>query len=135
MLALRGASKIIAQSLNNTGQVDDAWAGEGVTINTGSVLVDVTSRISADGQGYVGATGYRVNGIGPGAGMGNASNSNAAGGAGYGGIGGYGDGTNAGGGRYGSVLEPTDLGSSGGMYYSYTSGAGGGAIRDRKSVV
>jgi len=47
-----GDSSIVLQSVNNTAQVNGAWAGAGVTISAASVEVDAGSSMVADGQGY-----------------------------------------------------------------------------------
>ena len=80
--------------------------------------IDASSRVKLDGLGND-AT------VGPGAG---ANSGGQGGGGGYGGNGGNGDG--AGGPSYGSITQPTDLGSGGGSgYYGNAAGAGGGSIR------
>ena len=88
---------------------------------TGDMTIDSGSSINADGKGYASDTG-------PGAGhVGFCGGS----GGGYGGVGGYGCGVSGcggyclGGPTYGSLTEPTDLGSGGGR----SGGSGGGAIR------
>ncbi|MBI4678746.1 MAG: hypothetical protein HY748_14295 [Elusimicrobia bacterium] len=81
-------------------------------------------KVSADGKGYPGAQG-------PGKGAdGTTMTNNSGSGGGYGGKGGNFAGV-AGGNAYGSVVEPTDLGSGGGFgYATYTGGgAGGGALK------
>ena len=82
------------------------------------LTIDPTSKINVSGQGFGVETG-------PGAGV--TSNSGGSGG-GYGGNGGrYSAG--AGGAGYGSILQPTDLGSGGGGGYYGSGGSGGGSIR------
>lgn len=95
--------------------------GVGTEINlSGDLSVASGSSISANGQGYVAASG-------PGKGLPEMSTGT---GAGYGGEGsttsGGGYGNVAGGGRYGSTLFPEDLGSGGGQS---SGGRGGGKIK------
>ena len=85
---------------------------------TGSCSVDSSSAISATGYGYGG-------GAGPGAGT---TASVYGGGGGYGGNGANYGGA-VGGSGYGSLLQPTDLGSGGGAGAYNAGGAGGGSIR------
>jgi RHS repeat-associated protein len=113
--AMHVTGTVIAQSLNNTAQVNGGWLGQGVSITAASVQIDATGSLNADGQGYIGLAG-------PGAGVANGF-STPQGGS-YGG---------AGGGQtvsttYGSATAPFDLGSGGGVYGG-TAGTGGGAIR------
>jgi len=65
-LTVAGNSTILAQAKNTSAQVDGVWAGVGVTINAGNLTIKSGSKITPDGQGYVGVTGssYRV-GCGP----------------------------------------------------------------------
>jgi RHS repeat-associated protein len=85
---------------------------KGVKIATAvDLTIDSSSSISADGKGYGEATG-------PGA------PSSFGLGAGYGGAGGGNPGS-----TYGSLTEPTYLGSGGGTSYYPHGGAGGGLIR------
>jgi hypothetical protein len=88
------------------------------TVN-GNLIINPGGQINADYKGYQG-------GSGPGKPIAQGSNN---GGGGYGGAGGNGSST-AGGPAYGSVIQPTDLGSGGGQYNSgYPAGAGGGSIK------
>ncbi|HEY6564840.1 MAG TPA: Ig-like domain-containing protein, partial [Pirellulaceae bacterium] len=93
----------------------------------GNIVIDDTSTISADGQGFAGgATGVAGSGTGAG-----AAGTTGGGGGGYGGVGGIG-GTTAnapGGTTYGVVTMPVDLGSGAGGSSASTGGAGGGAIK------
>ncbi len=127
-LSVSHGSTVLARGKDIAGQVEGAWVGRGVTIEASNLLLDVTSVLSADAQGYAG--GHLLPGQGPGAG---AVASYAAGGAGYGGAGGAGTGTVSGGQPYGSARRPTHLGSSGGEgtsgYASTRGGNGGGALR------
>ena len=90
----------------------------GLNLNiTDEAIVGQYSSITANAKGYGAATG-------PGAGQ----SANNSGGGGFGGLGGKPESGATGGLPYGSVVEPTDLGSGGGNSY-YPGGAGGGAIR------
>jgi hypothetical protein len=117
-------STVALQSLNRSGQVNGQWAGEGVRINAGDLLIGAGSVMTADWQGYF-AGGSGQNGQGPGAGQ----LSGAWGGGGsHGGKGGLASGP-----TYGDVLRPLDLGSGGGgegdYWHGGSGGAGGGAMR------
>ncbi len=94
----------------------------GVTISSGSLVIESGGLVSANGQGYLGAAG-------PGKGTNGTGANNQAGGAGYGGLGGSGYGGYAGGTAYGDVYNPAELGSGGGSVGSTAGGSGGGAIR------
>jgi uncharacterized repeat protein (TIGR02543 family) len=90
-------------------------------------ILDITANnlsIAAGGKIDVNYKGYQ-HAAGPGAGI---SRSNGGGGASYGGVGGKGKYTLAGS-AYGSLMQPSDLGSGGGDGYTNTGGAGGGAIK------
>ena len=120
-LHIEGNSKIVLKSKDAAGQIDGQWQGSGVTINAGNITIETGSKISADGQGYVG-------GVGPG--VGNPDDYMHAGsGGGYGGQGGNSGGSSQGGGigglTYGSSTMPIELGSGGGS----AGGSGGGNIR------
>jgi hypothetical protein len=95
--------------------------GEGIIINASNITVGVSGKISANGQGF-------LSNHGPGAGE--YANDQGAGGS-YGGIGG--DGVAAAhGSTYGSVSEPTALGSGGAYNWSGVDtygGTGAGAIK------
>jgi uncharacterized protein DUF11 len=112
----------------------DPITGTGVTLNVTNLSIEVGSTISASGQGYPGGEGpgagdsYDDDGLGV----------TKAGGAGYGGNGGdaygYGSPRSGGGGSaYGSLTDPSDLGSGGGDTAFYSTpgngGSGGGMIR------
>jgi len=117
-LTVDGNATLLLQGKNTDGQEEEAWAGVGVTITAGSTTVEAGAAISADGQGD-----------GPGAvgpGYGGTSGGNHGGGGSHGGWGGQmGD---VGGAPYGSIFEPTGLGSGGG-YGEGLGASGGGAIR------
>ena len=83
-----------------------------------NVTVDAASKIEVSGQGYGGGAG-----LGTGATAGTYG-----GGGGYGGAGANYGGA-AGGLGYGSILQPTDLGSGGGQGAYSTGGSGGGSVR------
>ncbi|MCK5565314.1 MAG: hypothetical protein KAJ07_08715, partial [Planctomycetes bacterium] len=87
-------------------------------------VINITAanfNMASGGAITVNAKGYQHS-----EGSGAGTNGNRAGGAGYGGDGGDGNG-GSGGGVYGSITEPTDLGSGGGDYGM--GGAGGGAVK------
>jgi hypothetical protein len=110
-LTVQDNSTVLCQGANTSGQVSNQWAGVGVTIKAGSVTVAAGSMVSADGLGYAA-------GQGPGTGV----RYGWGGGGGHGGMGGT---FNAGGGAtYGSLTQPTELGSGG----SDSGNPGGGAI-------
>jgi hypothetical protein len=114
--ALTVSGTVIAQSANNTAQVNGVWVGSGVSINAGSITVNSTGSLNADRQGYAAGTG-----------PGGSPAGTSAGGS-YGGLGGVGDGA-APSPTYGSLMEPIDLGSGGGTRCCGTiPGAGGGEL-------
>ncbi|NLF38299.1 carboxypeptidase regulatory-like domain-containing protein [bacterium] len=125
LVHVKESSSIILQSRDAAGMVSGAWAGVGVTINAGSIVIDTNCVMSADAQGYTSA-GLGTRGNGPGGGA--RGFGSGGGGGGYGGRGGDGaDGI--GGGVYGSSEFPADLGSAGGCGDQGTpTGHGGGAI-------
>ncbi|MBI3036433.1 hypothetical protein HYY73_01575, partial [Candidatus Woesearchaeota archaeon] len=93
----------------------------------GSGTIDIT------GKGNLGTAQYTANGTGPGGGDGCGGDTTcSSAGAGYGGRGGDGltGPTNNGGQSYGSVTEPTDIGSAGGNTATtiVAGGNGGGAV-------
>ena len=100
---------VVAQSANNTAQVNGVWSGTGVAINAASITVNANGSLNADTQGYVAN-----------AGLGGAPANTSAGGS-YGGLGGVGNGAVPAP-TYGSEMLPVDLGSGGG------SGSGGGEL-------
>src|ERR1035437_8837673 len=111
--ALRVTGNMVLQSINTTAKINGSWQGKGVTILAGSLQVDASGALNADGQGYAvqagpgaGANGYRNNG------------------GSYGGAGGGMASTTT----YGSATAPVNLGS-GGDQYNGTGGSGGGAIQ------
>ena len=117
---------ILTAKCKNTGsRVNGAWAGAGVDICARNMSIDLTSRITADAQGYPG--GNNGNGTGPAAGEGSSGGTHG--------------GTGAGGSQgsptintlvYGDPAAPTTPGSGGGGFDylgAGTGGAGGGAIR------
>ena len=119
-------SVVLCQGTNVSSQVNGQWVGGGVTINAGTANIDANSKISADGQGYLGGT-QGAKGSGPGGGGG--SGGYDAAGAGYGGPGGTQSGAMPGQ-PYGSATRPTDSGSGGGgAGGAEPGGSSGGAIR------
>ena len=99
-----------------------------------TLTINLAGSIRGSGLGYAG--GYNTqNGFGTGKGYQAAGD--CGGGAGYGGLGGYGQYSNGNGGSrgttYGSIIEPTDLGSGGGGARTSPSAAvggnGGGALK------
>src|ERR1017187_9555119 len=121
-----------SQTFGNLLVASNAWiclSNQTVTITVWSnATIQAGGGIIADGAGYVGSQG-------PGAGKSySTSVGYVGGGGGYGGYGAAGGAPGSyaavGGGTYGSVIAPTDLGSGGGTYSAYAiGGAGGGAIR------
>ncbi len=127
VLRLAGQSELVCGSKNNGAMVEGKWAGQGVTLRAGNLVVESGSRIHADAQGYRG--GWGGLGAGPGTPGGDTV------GAGYGGRGGSWNGNAYGGPAYGFDRVPLDLGSgaggsAGGQPYLVTAGGhGGGALR------
>jgi hypothetical protein len=126
-LTLAGASTLVLEGKNVAEKVLGEWKGSGVGVTARNVTVQAGSRITADGQGYVGTAG-------PGAGANDPScgGPSAGGGGGYGGAGGAAAFGTPGGAPYGSPVEPVELGSGGGnnpgCSVLSTANAGGGAI-------
>ena len=116
VLSIGGNSTVRFEGKNTDAQVDGVWAGSGVTLAAGDVVIEAGSRLAADGSGY---------GPSSGPGYGGTAGGNGGGGS-YGGWGGQmGD---PGGAPYGSIEEPVDLGSGGG-WGDGDGTPGGGAIR------
>ncbi|MEO6924813.1 MAG: hypothetical protein ABI142_13380, partial [Bryocella sp.] len=111
-VTVSGNSTIVMQGANNTGKVNGAYVGVGVTLQAGSMQLDAGSAINADGQGYLSS-----------AGLAEAGGATGAAGGSYGGLGGHDPGP-----IYGSAAMPVNLGS-GGAAAQYTGSNGGGAIR------
>lgn len=126
-LVIGGDSTLLLQGKNTTSLVAGEWVGEGVTITARNVTVDTGSRISADGQGYVGTAGPGAGGSDPGCGA-----ITAGAGGGHGGRGGDARHGILGGPPYGSSTTPIDPGSGGGnnpgCNVHSTVNAGGGWI-------
>ncbi len=118
-LNLLSNSVIWCEGMNRSNKVNEVWAGVGVTIDASNLVVDATSKISADGLGYTSL----ANGTGGGPGGGGYGGNGGAGGA-YGGNGGYGCSWPTESSPYGSALTPLDLGSGGGGHGVN----GGGAV-------
>ncbi len=123
-LSLLTTSTLWTLGTDNTGLVDNVWAGKGGTFTVGDLTVDATSRITADGQGYT--AGYFRDGNGPGGGRNGGWY--GSGGGGHGGVGG--NANSAGGPSYDSPTWPVELGSAGGSSdQGDLMGHGGGAIQ------
>jgi hypothetical protein len=91
----------------------------------GNLTIASGGQIDVNEKGYQGTSNSGSSGYGPGAG-------DLMAGGGYGGVGGWAGSyypNNYGGVAYGSVTEPTDLGSSGGSSNNAYSGRGGGAMK------
>ncbi|MDD3647484.1 MAG: hypothetical protein PHS44_03220 [Candidatus Dojkabacteria bacterium] len=118
-------------TVTHTDGVDDTIGGK-ISIQhlsiSGTFFID--GNMNVDAKGYQGAHGAVFNGYGPGAGIGVNANSWGASAGGYGGRGGHGYGVYGRPGEpYGSIADPTDLGSGGGRNLECTLGGdGGGAI-------
>jgi hypothetical protein len=119
VLTVDCAHSFVSLTVTNNGTVTHtAGQVEGLFLTvTGNVVIDAGSAINVTGKGYGSASG-------PGAGI---TTPYSGGGAAYGGNGATADGGIA----YGSVTNPTSLGSGGGgaTYWGIHGGAGGGAIR------
>lgn len=133
---ISGALTVVSNSTvrclgrNTSAQVQGAWKGMGIRLETQTVEVDSTSSITADGQGYT-CPGANQDGNGPGGGRRGWWGGPNASGGGHGGQGGVGDRggfTNPSGMTHGSSIEPTDPGSAGGGVDG-VGAPGGGAIR------
>jgi len=114
---------------NNSVQIDGtlyvtAYDGSGTTgsLELTAPTITINGTIVADGKGYPAKSG-------PGAGS--YYGIYGGSGGGYGGLGG--ETSSVGGGVYGSIITPLDLGSGGGNSYDAQGGAGGGAIKIRAS--
>jgi hypothetical protein len=130
-LSLTDGSSLTVRSRSAFGTVGGLWIAEGATIDARDVVIDSTSSLNADAQGYApGDAGvWQAHGFGPGGG---GSAVSASGGGGHGGAGGSFGGA-AGGASYDSQYAPTMPGSGGGDNLdngpSGRGGYGGGAIR------
>jgi hypothetical protein len=125
-LELSENSRLLIVGADRDGMIEEQWVGKGVTLHVGSATIESGCEINADAFGY---TGTNENGNGPGGGLGVRQDSNGGGGgAGYGGVGGAPQSSFGPGDKYGSILQPMDLGSAGGAGYAGTGGAGGGAV-------
>ena len=67
-LVVTGNSTLLLAGKDTGAQVGGEWVGAGVTIAAADVLIESGSKISADGQGYLGAKTSFAAGQGPGAG-------------------------------------------------------------------
>jgi hypothetical protein len=109
-------------TVDGTALLTHATGSAGLVVTTsGNITISPDAAINVDGRGYP-FDGNR----GPGAG---ARADWAGTGAGHGGLGGHSATGVSGGPNYGSVLQPTALGSQGGSSNGGEGSAGGGAIR------
>ncbi len=102
-------------------------------LRAGTMTVNAGGLVTSNGLGYVGGDRDTYpDGLGPGGGHVGAAGYIRGGGAGYGGRGGDGDGIGWGGTTYGSMAQPTELGSGGASgniaVEKYAGGVGGGAM-------
>jgi hypothetical protein len=102
-----------------------AGDSNGLSITIPTLTIETNAAINVSGRGYPGVQAGAGTGFGGG---GAGSGDTGGGGGGYGGRGGAG-GFGAGGGTYGSMTNPTNLGSAAGGGWTATGGAGGGAVR------
>ncbi|MDH7503455.1 MAG: hypothetical protein QHJ82_12195, partial [Verrucomicrobiota bacterium] len=84
MLELQGDGVIYCVGKNRGAQVDGQWAGVGVTIEAGSLVVGSAARITADGLGYLGGESGSIGPSGRGPGGAGADVGHGAGGGGGG---------------------------------------------------
>jgi uncharacterized repeat protein (TIGR01451 family) len=115
--------RLVPYNNGNTIYTDDS----AFVLNANSIVIHNGGSITTDGMGYTGGDWI---GSGPGGGKGQPYYDFSGGGGGYGGPGA--NGAFPGGAAYGSLTQPTDLGSAGGAgsYYGLRpGGSGGGAIR------
>jgi hypothetical protein len=97
----------------------------GLNLSLTTLTIAAGGRINVNEKGYQGTGNSQSSGYGPGAG-------DPMAGGGYGGVGSWAGSyypNNYGGVAYGSVTEPTDLGSSGGSSNNAYSRRGGGAVK------
>jgi hypothetical protein len=112
-----GSGGLITHPTNASSQV------HGLNLSLTTLTVATGGSINVNEKGYQGTSNSGSSGYGPGAGGPGA-------GGGYGGVGGWASATGEDGGvAYGSVTEPTDLGSSGGSSNNAYSRRGGGAVK------
>ncbi|AQQ72307.1 hypothetical protein SMSP2_02690 [Limihaloglobus sulfuriphilus] len=122
-LIISGTHNFNSIHVMSGGQITHYPGEEVDLIVAGDVVIDAGGLINVNGKGY-------INEQGPGAGTGDRTDSNGGGGGGaYGGNGGNPESPYAGGIAYGSITEPSDLGSGGGDGYAGIGGAGGGRIK------
>jgi len=120
-----GTALLTARCKSISGRINGAWCGTGVDICARNMSIDLTSRLTADTQGYPGGT----NGNGTGPAAGENSSGGTHGGTGAGGSQGWPTVNTL---VYGDPAAPTAPGSGGGGYDTLgagTGGAGGGAVR------
>jgi hypothetical protein len=114
-----GSGGLITHPTNASSQV------HGLNLSLTTLTVATGGSINVNEKGYQGTSNSGSSGYGPGAG-------DPMAGGGYGGVGGWAGSyypNNYGGVAYGSVTEPTDLGSSGGSSNNAYSRRGGGAVK------
>lgn len=85
---------------------------------SGNYTISGTGNVNLDGAGF--SANY---------GTGKGTGGNGGGGGGYGGEGGNGAVSNSGGSTYGSLTQPTNIGSGGGLDTATGNGKGGGAVK------
>ncbi|MBU0975198.1 hypothetical protein KJ918_00195, partial [Patescibacteria group bacterium] len=122
-----GSVTIYANTITSTPSITHT---AGTTAVVGTVCIDVQSgsfTLNSSTLISVSGKGYRYS-EGDGQGTDVVTNSTGGGGGGYGGEGGDGAGSVAGGGAYGDVDMPLDLGSGGGNASGYYGGNGGGSV-------
>ncbi|MCW5551443.1 MAG: hypothetical protein KIS67_04670 [Verrucomicrobiae bacterium] len=121
-LTVDGAHTFASLQILNGGTLTHPQDSMGLNL---AVAADVS--IAAGGTIDVDARGYDA-GLGPGSGSSRGSPASGSG-AGHGGLGGLGSSNTTSGGVYGSILEPTALGSTGGTGAGGAGGKGGGVVR------
>ncbi len=126
-LTLASNALVYCHGQNRSGQVDETWAGRGVTIHAQTAVIEAGAIITADGEGYAG-TSTKGNGPGAGDGWRNDDNGGGSGGA-HGGNGGPAEGPWIAGSGYGSAAHPLGFGSAGGAGFAGPGANGGGALR------
>ncbi len=110
-------------NFNSGSTVTPSVINSTLDLNAANVTVAAGANINLDGKGFnpSSGTGQGVDGV--------CSNYHGGGGGAHGGNGGLGNGGYTGGVAYGSVLQPTTLGSGGGNSCGSNGGFGGGAIK------
>ena len=134
-LNIRGGARATAVTLgalNNLTIASNSWLiysnGSHAPLNASFATIEKSAGISLDAAGLAGGQGS-----GAGAYQHSTVFGDSGGGGGYGGFGANGLTGATGGDSYGSVLQPTDLGSGGGTSKGVIGGSGGGALQIRVS--